>query len=408
MPRAKKTETQVAEETKATKTQAKAKVEPNDEPKAEETKPKKKRASKVKEVAPVTQKDVTELTEEDLAKVYDDKQRKTLVATKKERKQIYKETEDIIPLEGYDLVTPETERQKEFKILMDAAAPGAIKVLEGKIVGYEVTEQDHYVMVQVKLKDSTGQVRIYIPSFELYYYDKMKERTPEGRQVVEQNIKRRVGGNIEFVPIIVDEKNGICYASRLRAMAYRAEKNFFTDEANGKPKYRAGRKAQGIITSVAAKWLTVYFGGAEATIPIEEVTHIHSMNLYSLYKKGQVVTLLIEEVEPVRVELSAGSKKRVTVTLPQVVASIRKAQPDPNELYFDYFKLGGIYTGVISFVVNNNASGDNGNCFVLLDDKIDCHCPRPNNYTPEVGMEVVVKITQKYDESKRINGTIIS
>lgn len=320
-------------------------------------------------------------------------------AAKEERREIYK-SDYVIPLEKDGIVeTDETEKRKEYNILQNAAAPGRPIILKGYITSMTHSENGQYIMAEAMLKDSSGYFVIRIPAEELFMFNFDRLRTPEGKEDMRRSIEARIGAPIEFIPMYVDEKEAIAYGSCVRAMAYRTMQNYQIEQSDGFPRFRAGEKAQAVVVEVKRGHLKVNVGGVEATILPDELDYNQLNNLTEEFSVGDIFNVKILECKIEEKELANGDK----FNMAEIVVSKRQAYKSPVDKFFNQFSEGGIYLGEVKSNV--------GGIHVLLNNKLDCECKRPNFGRDEGaiprGKKVVVKLRIKDEENKKLLGEIM-
>ena len=75
--------------------------------------------------------------------------------------------------------------------------------------------------------------------------------------------------------------------------------------------------------------------------------------------------------------------------------------PNPRNKYFDEFKPGDIYAGIITGITESGV-------YVNLDQRMDCLCkfPKSGHRFPIMGEQAVVRVNSKDEEKKFIYGTL--
>lgn len=328
-------------------------------------------------------------------------------ASREDKKDLYKS--EKIFVEAGDDVIPDTDakRKKEEWLELVASAEDG-RILKGTISSVtevpsnKVDEKDYVPEYMAKVNFKSGQWNIYIPSYVLYYYNYRDLNRAMASDIL-KNMGRRIGAEIDFCVRFCDERTGVVYGDRLQALSMRGSRYYLSNYGR-KPEIIPGMIVQAKIIAVAREYITVDAAGAEIRIPLEEISWLFisdarefdGVHTKENYKPGERVNVKILTIEEEKVKV-----RNSNYTLIKATGSIRQAQPNPRNKYYDDFHENDIYAGTVTGI---NESG----VYVNLDNKIDCLCkfPRTQHHMPILGENVVVKIIGKDDEKKYIFGVI--
>ena len=328
------------------------------------------------------------------------------VAKEQDKKSLYA-SQHVFVEDGddFEVETESIQRKQEYMELV--ASSKDHRILKGVITSVTEVDSnkkedvDYIPNFMAKVRFGTGQFNVNIPSFVLYYYN-YKNMNRAMAMDIQKNMMRRIGAEIEFVCQFVDEKTGVAYGDRLMALSMRGVRNYTS--INGlRPRITPGELVQAKIIAVAREYITVDAAGAEMRIPLEEISHLYvsdarefdGIKTPECYKVGNKVVVKILTVDTQKV-----STGKESYTLIMATASIKQAKPNPRLKYFDEFKPGDIYAGVITGITETGV-------YVVLDNKMDCLCKFPTSGNmPILGDNVIVRINSKDEEKKFIYGTL--
>lgn len=328
------------------------------------------------------------------------------VAKEQDKKSLYA-SQHVFVEDGddFEVETESIQRKQEYMELV--ASSKDHRILKGVITSVTEVDSnkkddaDYIPNFMAKVRFGTGQFSVNIPSFVLYYYN-YKNMNRAMAMDIQKNMMRRIGAEIEFVCQFVDEKTGVAYGDRLMALSMRGVRNYTS--INGlRPRITPGELVQAKIIAVAREYITVDAAGAEMRIPLEEISHLYvsdarefdGIKTPECYKVGNKVVVKILTVDTQKV-----STGKESYTLIMATASIKQAKPNPRLKYFDEFKPGDIYAGVITGITETGV-------YVVLDNKMDCLCKFPTSGNmPILGDNVIVRINSKDEEKKFIYGSL--
>lgn len=391
-----KEEKEVATETKKAETPAKE-APAKKETKDATTKAPAKKTRKIEQMSAIDQ-----------IKIHAQRNTHSIQMADKETKRELYAAENIFVEDGDESIVETDSKIRREEWLELVASAQENRILKGVItsiteVPSENTDEPDYVpeyMAKVRFK--TGQFQVNIPSFCLYYYN-YRDLNKAMAADIQKNMRRRLGAEIDFVVRYAEEKTGMVYGDRLQALSMRGVRNY-TSINGRKPNVMPGELVQATIIAIAREYITVDAAGAEIRIPLEEISWLYmadarefdGIKTAECYQVGNkvVVKILTAETEKVRVLNSS-------YTLVKATASIKQAKANPRLKYYEEFKIGDFYAGVVTGITETGV-------YVNLDNRMDCLCHFPSNgrRMPIMGENVIVQINQKDDEKKFIFGSI--
>lgn len=317
-------------------------------------------------------------------------------ATKEERKELYKSEHVYTERDSKaPVMTTAMQKRKEYEILMQASrSVPKPRILKGTIVGMKETNAFGICAV-ANLEHSKGFYDILIPIKMLVHRTSLSDIQKERLETI-KIIQNRICSDIKFVVYDVIETEGSAVGSRIHAMSLEGIDNYVKELEDGLPRIFPGKIVQGYVTETRKNGLFVESHGAECFIKAAECSHNAVREVNEEYEVGQSVFMKIMEVGTK--EVVYGKKKAKIVT---IIGSMKEAEDDPKEIWFDKFNIGDISQGEVKLKYEKGV-------LVNLQGKMDCMCFYPN-YNNELmrGQQVVVRIIEKKDAEKRISGMIV-
>lgn len=329
-------------------------------------------------------------------------------ADKDSKKELYA-SQHVFVEEGEEefLDTESIRRREEWLELVASAQEN--RILKGTITSItevpsvlDPDDPEYVPEFMAKVRFKTGEFSVNIPSFVLYYYN-YRDLNKAMALDIQKNMMRRLGAEIDFVVRYADEKTGEVIGDRLAALSMRGIKNY-TSINGRKPNVMVGELVQAKIIAIAREYITVDAAGAEIRIPLEEISWLYMADARDFdgiktseeYKVGGHVNVKILSVETEKVRV-----RNSNYTLVKATGSIKQAKTNPRLKYFDEFKPGDLYAGVITGITETGV-------YVNLDNKMDCVCkfPSSNRRMPIMGESVIVRINSKDEEKKFLYGSI--
>lgn len=339
----------------------------------------------------ITQQEALNMFESMLSKMFD--KRRTQAATREERRELYRDAERAVQIDGFRAESDADKKRNEIRRLMTAAQSVPPQILRGSVIGFHKTSEDGTWVIDVQEKDSEGNVRILIPIDQ--FMTNHKEYAEERFLVNE--LQGRINSDVDFIIYQVVEKDGLAAASRIAAQEQKIYRNFIRPMEDEVPRICDGMIVPATVISVRRDRVRVDISGAEAVIKSEDLSWTALNSIEKEFKVGDVFNVKVSEIKTVEYKTA-----QRTYRLLSLRASKREAEPDPREKYFDQFEQGQFCGGEVK------AFTDNGLIFVRVADKMDCLCRAPQSGTPARGDKVIVLIQEKNPEEKRLYGVIKS
>lgn len=313
--------------------------------------------------------------------------RKVLRSTNRDVERREFAGERIISKEGDTDVRGEAdEKREEWEIISNAIKNRKI-ILRGMIVGIDTVGEGskQIVLANVQLENSKGYYNIKIPASHLFPIVGKYKDPEEGVARIKRDMTFRIGSNIDFVVYDAKVNRKEVYASRVHAMNMLGYEYYTRkDDKTGKPRIQEGQIVKANITLVGKFGLYAECCGAEFFIKTNEMDYKHETDLRDTYCAGDSINVRVSNIRTVEYEV--GGQKLQIVMLD---ASRKQALPNPAEKYWNDFKEGANYKGVVKF------RNERGQYYVTLCDKLDCLCLPPNTGIPKMGQNCIVTVTKK-------------
>lgn len=272
--------------------------------------------------------------------------------------------------------------------------------LKGKMLGSKSTEEriiDGKRIPFVNYMVSYGPYIILIPSFKFWYNWYDQDEHPEKR-LYEQGAAME-GLEIEFN--MFRKEQGVTtdiYGTRLYATKIDRCENWYAKTADGEWCIGENSLQNAKIMRVRPYDIIVEVFGAEATIPIKQISHFYEEKVNTKkYKAGKEVLVRVSNIRRDPVPQDRRSIARFDYPV-KFDASIRAATADPQIVNFDKYDEGDLLPATISRIVENEETGK-----VLyicnVNDQIvsmaDLGPGAGRGVIPEVGSEVKIRIVDK-------------
>ncbi len=373
------------------------------------------KADSVSDNAPATgrgrRRKLDEMTPAEQIKLHVERNTYSVEKADKETKREMYSSAHVFVEEGDEkyLETETTAKKDEWDEIVSSA--GVERILTGTIV--QVTEvdsenrndPDHIPEYMARVRFKTGNWPINIPSYVLYDYD-YPNYTREVADSIRRNITRRIGSEVQFVVRYANEKNKVVYGDRLSALSMRGVEHYASIRGR-RPDIVAGEQALAQIIAVASNYILVEAYGAEIRIPLDEISWLYvsdarifdGVNTVECYKVGKRIPVKILSVDFKKVR-----KGNSNYTLVEATGSIKQTKTNPRIRYYDNYKVNDICSGVVTGRLDDSV-------FLNINNEMDCKCKVPRDERiriPVMGDNVVVRITEKNDEERRLKGQIIS
>lgn len=300
----------------------------------------------------------------------------------------------VITKEGdEDVYTEADEKREEWDRIANAIKNKKI-ILSGTIIGLDYAGEGakKIALAVVQLKDSKGYYSIKIPASFLFPTTAEKYKGADGFNTIIRDMTFRIDSEIDFVVFDAKINRKEVYASRVHAMSRIGYENYLrVDDRTGRPRINNGDIVKAKITLVGQYGVFVEVCGAEVYIKSNELDYKHIDDCRKYYFAGDSINVRVNGIHTVQYKCG-------DVTLPMVMleASKKQAEPNPADIFWDDFKVGSTYKGIVKF------HNERGEYYVSLCNKIDCLCLPPNDGIPSMGQNCLVTVTHK-NESENGN-----
>lgn len=289
-----------------------------------------------------------------------------------------------------------SKRREEYLNLVASQKSGNIQ--SGILIGARVTEHS-FVLAEIAYGD---YFTVCIPAHYLIDMSIQPKEiasrlsAEDERSTYLNLVNRRIGSEVSFIVLQVNEGASIAYASRLHAMAKKARAYFIKEQRDGIPFIQPEMKVEAKVVQVNSIGIWVETFGVETFIRQEELSWMIIADVKELYEIGQTVIIKILSREPHVIK--AGEKTIKTVA---ISASIKQLEKNPNEVNFGRFEIGQNMLGKVTRVT------DAGVFVILGNNKAVALCHYPSvGAIPTLYSEVLVKISDLQKEGFKVYGKI--
>lgn len=328
-------------------------------------------------------------------------------ASRQKKREIYSDG-DIIPL-GESLQF-ESEGQKRRNDYMDlVSSKRSMSPITGRI--YSITTQDGRICAVI----NHGYFKVLIPTEKLFSPREkaaIEKTADEGEKVRMRRrfANQRIGSEVDFVVVAVDEENMLAVGDRNRAMEIKKQAWYLAHEQNGEPALKKGTRAEARVVEASRNILCVEVFGIEYILREHDIAYVQIPDVSAEYPVGTTVPVIFTELERTKTEDGIVIHSHV---------SVKEALPDPRKQEFDGIQIKDVLSAVVT--------GTNENGIIVrlggMIGKQDAMCQYQKKTTvngfsanadiPEIGRRVIVKIRKKEEfDSKqqpiyRVYGDII-
>lgn len=232
-----------------------------------------------------------------------------------------------------------------------------------------------------------GEFKVLIPCNELMDVpENMRDMNPN--DVMRYMFGKRLGAEIEFIVLGIDQGAEVVIGSRKEAMNLRRRQFYYGHDREGNNFLYEGAIAEARIMSAIRTGIFVELFGVETYIPAIELSYQRILDCTKNFIPGQRVLVKI-------LSLDRSNAKDIRITL-----SVKQANRNPYEFLTNRYVVGNSYIGTVTIVDVNGV-------FVALDGGVDCLCPYPPRGVPIVGSRATVRLYKVDNELKRLNGDIV-
>ena len=307
-----------------------------------------------------------------------------------------------------DTLQAETEASRIKDDLTDLAASAkSQKTLTGTIIGVKSANSDNDTATQLaEIQYGNDTCTVLIPSYELWDYDVMKNRTKESERPIRKNMIDMLGAEVNFVVQRVEKSSRTAIASRLSALEKEIKANYMRTTRTGKPRVMVGSLVEAKVVAIKAHAVIVNVLGIDTAIPAlpsdNRLSWDYVPNCPAWCAENGIEKNKIIKVRVQGIELGKVKKLSREFTLGQIKVSYKDTCPNPLDQYWDTIHEGEIGMATVTAVTEAGVFCRYKNRVVVL-------CKTPDLGTaPYVGMPPrPVEITLKEDRpetGKRIFG----
>lgn len=199
-------------------------------------------------------------------------------------------------------------------------------------------------------------------------------------------IERRAGAEIDYIIRQVSDDGKFAVASRLDAMNIKRAAFYGRRDRSGTYRVKEGMKVECRVQYANENGVMIEAWGIDSFVRASECSwrRIVPRNVFG---PGEKIVASIKSL--VREEKGNGT----------ISFSIKDAYPNPNEQFFDQFKVGQRYRAVVTWV-------DDKGVFVMMGDykhgeaiQAKCIVQKTSRMLPEVGEELDVVCRNKYEDN---------
>lgn len=232
-----------------------------------------------------------------------------------------------------------------------------------------------------------GEFKVLIPCKEMMDIpENMRDMNPY--DVMRYMFGKRLGAEIEFIVLGIDQEAELVIGSRKEAMSQRRRQFYFGQDKDGNNLLYEGVIAEARVMSAIRSGIFVELFGLETYIPASELSYQRILDCARVYTPGQRILVKI-------LSLDRTDPENIQITL-----SVKQGKRNPYDSLTNMYVIGNSYIGTVSMV-------DVHGVFVALDGGVDCLCPYPPRGVPVVGSRATVRLYRVDTELKRLAGDII-
>lgn len=296
-------------------------------------------------------------------------------------------TEHILSIDGERSVKTKADRYNESVIDIRESLQNG-RILTDTIDGIEEHTVDGVGKITVAVVNH-GDIKVCI-RLEDAVVPPRRTRGVESVKGHQYMLTKRLGAEIDYVIIGLDNEANIAVGSRLKAMEAKRKQYYFKEDRDGNKQLYPDAVAEARIVAVIQKGIFVEIFGAESFIPLEELSYQRMFNAEEHYAVGGRVLVKIQEI----------SYDTETYDV-SVRASVKRTEENPAIKAIKGLQINQRYVGTVTQV-------DVEGVFVRLNCGIDCKCKFPPRGRPVRGSKATVAITWIDQKNCRVWGNIIS
>lgn len=266
-----------------------------------------------------------------------------------------------------------------------------------------------YIVVDYKGKT------VRIPSYHFFadYTENIKKYSADRLYSM---LQHRIGSEVDF-NMIHQDIDGITgrpryYGTRLLASKIKRCDVWYGKMEDGSWYVNDGDEIEARIVEIWPKTIIVEVSGAEAIVPLKEVTrrYISNIEKQTDYKTGDIVKVKVSDIK--RKDLPDNIEG---FSFPvEYKASIKEAEPDPQKIFFNDFDINDTRRAVVTNIESNpDGRGDSNQFYCQIINKpvvVKCVLVEGagrNGHLPKIDQEVRIRIRKKDPKKFFIYGEII-
>ncbi len=296
-------------------------------------------------------------------------------------------TEHILTINGERSVKTKADRYNDAVIDIRESLQNG-RILTDTIDGIEEHNVDGVGKITVAVLNH-GDIKVCI-RLEDAVVPPRRTRGVESAEGHQYMLTKRLGAEIDYVIIGIDNEANIAVGSRLKAMEAKRKHFYFKEDREGNKHIYPDAIAEARIVAVIQKGIFVEIFGAETFIPLEELSYQRMFNAEEQFAVGNRVLVKIQDI--------SYDIENYDVS---VKASVKRTEENPALKAIKGLQLKQRYVGTVTQV-------DVEGVFVKLNCGIDCKCKFPPRGRPVRGSKVTVAITWIDQKNCRVWGNIIS
>lgn len=286
----------------------------------------------------------------------------------------------IISIDGSKRAKTSAEKNAEARLKLTESLKSG-KILHGEVKGVERINNDVSVAVL-----HCNDYKVIIPASEMMDIQYSEDR--DHQQQDQYLLSKRLGSEIDYVVINMDEEQEIALASRKKAMDAISKARYIDLDKDGQPCIYEGAVVESRIVCSTRAGVIVEVFGVETQIPSRELSYQRIQDATIDFPVGSIVIVKI-------LSINIDENGKISIE-----ASVKQAEPNPYIKAMKKYNEGDKYVGTVSMI-------DENGIFVALDGGVDALCPFPKRGPrPTRGTKVTIRITTKNEEMNRIFGSI--
>lgn len=275
-------------------------------------------------------------------------------------------------------------------------------ILKGKLMRRE--ESEHGMLLAV-VKYGTWDVKIPAEHLiDISMMPPLKSDQTE-QQLYKTVINHRLGTVVDFRCMQVNERTRLAIGSHIEAMTKKAINNYTVRVKGQDAKIERGMIVEAQIIQVNSIGIYVEAFGAEGFIKNDEIDWLRRADITEMYSPGDKVYIKLLDVLKHTITIpfiDPKTNKPKEYKTVKIVGSIKQTTPNPNEKYYDKYKEDTCGIGVVTQITESGI-------YTIFDEEISVKC---NHYEtgdgrqPQIGDNVMVRLTRKYEDTRLFMGEI--